>query len=79
MAPIHKNKYKKHLTKSINSSDGRNTQLIVPETQPILSSIAAAIKSVEILKENWSDLASDSDEQSLEGSHDLDDLYTPCL
>jgi len=40
---------------------------------------------VEILKENWGDLA--SDDQSLEGSHDLDDvseehilyptLYTP--
>jgi len=32
-----------------NNTDGRNTQLIVPETQPILSSNAAAIKSVEIL------------------------------
>jgi len=48
-----------------NNTDGRNTQLIVYETQPTLSSNVAAIKSVEILKENWGDLASDSDEQSL--------------
>jgi len=48
-----------------NSTDGINTQLIVSEIQPTLSSNVAAIKSVEILKENWGDLASDSDEQSL--------------
>jgi len=48
-----------------NSTDGRNTQLIVSETQPTHSSNVAAITSVEILKENWGDLASDSDEQSL--------------
>lgn len=48
-----------------NSTDSINTQLIVSETQPTLSSNVATIKSVEILKVNWGDLASDSDEQSL--------------
>ena len=41
-------------------------ELVTPcETQPTLSSNAATIPSVEILKEKWGDLASDSDEQFL--------------